>query len=149
MTAPPAEELILANAAKLERWDAYNKQLFSVLFLFTKDAANSFLIRLTGRPNSRQQFDGQAAWKPMAKICLILSMQRRRILMRKLNGMVMRSNQDHGKHITKVFQQRDELEHMHESYTKASILDRIVEGLSDKYEPFRFAAERDLEISLK
>ena len=148
-TVLPADEFILANTGEPERWDAYNIKIFSVLFLFTKDAANSFLVRLAGRPDSRQQSDGQAAWKTMAKIYLISSMQRRLILMRKLNGMVMRSNQDQGEHITKVFQQRDKLEHIGESFTKACILDRIVEGLSDEYESVRFAAERDLDISLK
>ena len=59
-TVPPTDELILANQAELVRWDAYNKQLYSVLFLCTKGAANSFVVCFAGRPNSRQQPDGQA-----------------------------------------------------------------------------------------
>ena len=76
-------------------------------------------------------------------------MQQRRILMRKLNGMTIRPNQDPDIYLTEVFQQRDELEHVGESFTEARNLDIILEGLSNEYEPIRFAAERDPEISLK
>ena len=76
------------------------------------------------------------------------SMQRRRLLMRKLNGMTMRRNQDLDGYPTQVVQQRDELEHIGETFTEARILGIILEGLSDEYEPIRFAAERDPEISL-
>ena len=149
LTVPPTDELTLANRAELVRWDAYNKQLYSVLFLFTKRASNSFLVRFAGRPNSRQQPDGQAAWKAMGEKYLNSSMQRRRILMHKLNGMTMRPNRDPDEHLTAFFQQRDELEHIGESFAEARILDIILEGLSDEYEPIRFAAEWDQEISLK
>ena len=57
--------------------------------------------------------------------------------MRKLNGMTMRPNQDPGENLTEVFQQRNELEHIGESFTEACILDIILEGLSDEYEPMR------------
>ena len=77
------------------------------------------------------------------------SMQRRRVKMRKLNGMTMRPNQDPDEYLTEVFQQRDELEHIGESFAEARILDVIMEGLSDEYKSIRFAAERDPEISFK
>ena len=51
--------------------------------------------------------------------------------MRKLNVLVMKSNQDPDKYLTQVFQQRDELEHMCQSFTEERILDLILEGLSD------------------
>ena len=41
-TVPLADERILANSTGLERWDTYNKHIFSVLFLSTKGAAKSF-----------------------------------------------------------------------------------------------------------
>ena len=69
--------------------------------------------------------------------------------MRKHNGIVMMPNQDHHEYLTGVFQQRDELEHIGESFTEAYILDLILEGLRDEYEPTRFAVKRDPEISLK
>ena len=56
----------------------------------------------------------------------------------------MRPNQDPDEHLTEVFQQRDELKHIGESFTEARILNTILEGLSDEYEPVRFATERDL-----
>ena len=90
----PTDERILANRAELVRWDVYNKKLYSVLFLCTKGAANSFLVRFVGRPDSRQQPDRQVAWISMGEKCLNSSIQRRRILMRRLNGMAMRPNQD-------------------------------------------------------
>ena len=49
--------------------------------------------------------------------------------------MVMRPNQDLGGYLTEMFQHHDELEHINESFTKARILDLIVEGLSGEYEP--------------
>ena len=48
-----------------------------------------------------------------------------------------------------VFQQRDELEHIGESFTEARIFAPILKGLSDEHESIRFANERDSEISLK
>ena len=57
---PSTDELILTNRA-------YNKQLYSVLFLCAKGGANSFLICFAGRPGSRQQSDGQAAWRTMGE----------------------------------------------------------------------------------
>ena len=75
------------------------------------------------------------------------SMQRRRILMRKLNGMTVRPNQDPGEYLTQGFQQRDELEHIGETFTEARILDITLKGLSDEYESIRFTARegpRDL-----
>ena len=69
--------------------------------------------------------------------------------MRKLNSMVIRPNEDPDEYLTRMFQQRDELEHIGESFTGTRILDFILEGPINKYEPIRFAAERDPDISLK
>ena len=113
---PSMDELILVNRAELVQWDAYNKQLYSILFLCTKGAANSFFVRFAGRPGSRQQPDGQAAWRAMGEKYLNSSMQQRRIRMRKLKSMTIRSNQDPDENLTEVFQQRDELEHIGESF---------------------------------
>ena len=112
------DELILANGAELERRDAHNKQLFSALILPTKGVANSFLVRFAGRTDSRQQLDGQAAWKEVTDKYLNSSVQRWRILILKLNGMVIMQNQDPGEPFAEVFQQRDELEKIGESCTK-------------------------------
>ena len=149
VTVSSMDELILAHRAELERWGAYNKQLNSVLFLVTKWADNRFLARFATRPDSRQQPDEQAASKAMEEKYLKLSMLCQRILMRKLNSMIMRSTQDSGQYDTEVHQQRDELELNGESVTEARIVCLIREGLNDEYEPIRFIAERDLEISLK
>ena len=73
-TVPPTDELILANQAELVRWGTLNKQLYSVLFSCTKGAANSLLVRFAGRPDSRQQPDGQAAWRAMGEKYLNSSM---------------------------------------------------------------------------
>ena len=148
-TVPSTDELILTNRAGLVEWDDYIKQLYSVLVLCTKGAANSFLVHFSGRPVSRQQPDRQAAWRAMGEKYLNSSMQRRRVLMRKLNDMTMTPNQDPDEYLTQIFQQRDELEHIGETFTKARILNIILEGLSDEYEPIRFAAERDPDTSLK
>ena len=99
-------------------------KLYLVLFLSTQGTANSFLVRFAGRPDSKQQPDRQAAWKAMDEKYLNSSVQRRRVLTRKLKGMMMRPTQDFNKYITEVFQQRDD-----------HILDIILEDLSDEYEP--------------
>ena len=127
-TVSSTDELILANRAELVQWDAYNKPLYSVLFLCTKDAANSFRVRFAERPGSRQQPDRQVAWRAMGEKYLNSSMQRRRILIRKLNGMTMSPNEDSDEYLTQVFQPRDELEHIGETFTEARILDIILEG---------------------
>ena len=67
VTVPPTDGLILANKAEIGRRDAYNKQLYRVLFLSTKGAANSFLVHFTGRSDSSQQPNGEATWKAMAE----------------------------------------------------------------------------------
>ena len=69
--------------------------------------------------------------------------------MRNLNGMIMMANQDPDEYLTKKFQQRDELEHIGESFTEARILDFILKGINNEYELIRFAAEWDPEISLE
>ena len=69
--------------------------------------------------------------------------------MRKLNGMVMRPNQDPDKYLTRGFRQHDDLEHIDESLTEGRMLDFILVGLSDEYKPIQLAAKRDPEISLK
>ena len=91
---PPTDECILANGSELERWDFFNKQLYSVLFLFTKGTAKSFIVRFAGRPALRQLSDGQAVWNATTEKYLHSSIQRRCILMPKLNSMVMMPNQD-------------------------------------------------------
>ena len=85
----------------------------------------------------------------MTKTHLNPTIQQRRVLMRKLNGMVQMRNQDPDEYLTKVLQQRGELEHIGESFTEARITDLIQEGLSNEHEPIRLAFERDPEISLK
>ena len=69
--------------------------------------------------------------------------------MRKLNSMAVMPKQDPDEYLTEVFQQRDELEHIGESFAEARILDLILEDLSDEYKPIRFITEWDPEISLK
>ena len=69
--------------------------------------------------------------------------------MRKLNGMIMRPNQDPDKYLTEVFLQRDEFKHISEIFTEAGILDLTLEGPSDKCESIIFTGERDSETSLK
>ena len=147
--APPTNKRILTNEAELERWDAYKKKLFSVLFLSTKDAVNRFIVCFAGTPGSTQQVGRQAVWKAMSDKYLIFLMQWQYILMRKLNGMVMLPNQDPNENLIEVFQQRNELEHIGESFLEVRILDLISKGPSEEYEPIRFAAKRDHEISLK
>ena len=66
--------------------------------------------------------------------------------MRKLNGMAMKPNQGSDEYLTEGFYHRNELEHIGESFTEARMLNLILEGLSDEYEPIQFAAERDPEI---
>ena len=63
------------------------------------------------------------------------SVQRQRILMCKLNSMVMMPIQDADENLTEVFQQRDELEHIGDSFTETHTFDFILEGLSDECEP--------------
>ena len=63
--------------------------------------------------------------------------------------MIMTPNRDPDEYLTQVFQKRDELEHIGETLTEARIVGIILEGPSDEYEPIRFAADQNPEISLK
>ena len=85
----------------------------------------------------------------MTKKYLNSSVQQPRILMRKMNGMVIKSDQDPDEYLTEVIQQRNKLEHIYESFTEAVILDLILKDLSDEHELITFATERDPEISLR
>ena len=110
VTAPPTDKRILTNGAELERWNAYNK-LVSVLLLSTKGATNSFLVRFSRRFDSRQVPDGRVMWKAMIEKYLNSFIQRRRIMMPKLSGIVTKPNQDPEEYLTEMFQQWDKLEH--------------------------------------
>ena len=110
--------------------------IYSVLVLCTKGAANRFLVRFAGRPDPRHQPDGQAALEAMGEKHINSSMQQRRILMPKnLNGMIVGPNQDPDDYLTGVFQQRDELEHICVSFAEVRTLDILLDGLTDEYEP--------------
>ena len=69
--------------------------------------------------------------------------------MRKLNGIVIMPKQDLDEDLTEVSQQRNEFDRIVDRLTEARILDLILKGLSDEYEPIPFAAEREPEISLE
>ena len=51
-------------------------------------------------------------------------------MIREPNAMVRMPKQNPDEYITEVFQQRDELEYIDESFTKTRILSLILEGLS-------------------
>ena len=90
-TVPPTDEGILVNQAELVQWDAYKKELYSVLFLCAKTRRQQLLVHFEGRPGSRQQPDRQATWRAIGEKYLNSSM---RVEMRKLDGMTMTPNQD-------------------------------------------------------
>ena len=67
VTVPPTDELILTNGAEHERWDTYNKQPYNVLFWLNNSPTRSFPVHVAGRPDSRQQPNGHAAWEAMTE----------------------------------------------------------------------------------
>ena len=91
-TVPPTDEGILVNQAELVQWDAYKKELYSVLFLCGKKRRQQLLVHFEGRPGSRQQPDNrQATWRAIGEKYLNSLM---RVEMRKLDGMTMTPNHD-------------------------------------------------------
>lgn len=69
--------------------------------------------------------------------------------MHQLGSKIMSPNQDLDHYITKVYELRDKLKHIGESFSEARIMDLILEGLTDDYQQIRFAVERDPDISFK
>ena len=59
--------------------------------------------------------------------------QRRRILKQQLSHMVMTDGQDPNAFINEVYYLRDELVDMGEVFNDDSILDIVLEGLTDEY----------------
>lgn len=69
-----------------------NIQLYSVLYLTTKGAAASFLLLC--EPRADYLADGKAAGDGLVEKYFNSSRQRRRILVRQLDGMIMRFEKD-------------------------------------------------------
>ena len=66
--------------------------------------------------------------------------QRRRILTQQLPHMVMTDGQDPDIFINEVYYSQDELVDMGEVFNDGSILDRVLEGLTDEYLKIKYSA---------
>ena len=103
-TVPPTDELILANRANSAMGFLQQEALQRLNHVYQRRSRQ--LLRPLCREARLQQPDGQVAWRAMGGKYLNSSKQWWRILMRKLNGMAMRLNQDPDEYLTGVFQQR-------------------------------------------
>ena len=131
----------ISNLEDIKHWHRDNRLLFDFLFLSTSGAAASFLRQL--KPKRGELAHGKAAWDGMVRKYQNSTRQRRRILKQQLSRMVMTDGQDPDVFINDVYYLRDELVDMGEVFNDDSILDIVLEGLSDEYLQIKYSAEAD------
>ena len=134
------------NLGGTKHWHRDNRLLFDVLSLSTSGAAASFLLQF--KPKRGELANGKAAWDGMVGKYLNSTRQRRRLLKQQLTHMVMTDGQDPDIFINKVFYLRDELVDMGEVFNDDSILDMVLEGLTDEYLQIKYSAEADDDFTL-
>ena len=121
--------------------------LYNFLFLSTTGAASSFLLRY--EPKQGEIPHGKAHWDGMIAKCQNSTRQRRRILKNQLVSMVMTEGQDPDVFINEVYYIRGELVEMGEVINYDSLLDIVLEGLTDEYLQIKYNAEADDNFTLE
>ena len=121
----------ISNLEDIKNWHRDNRLLFDFLFLSISGAAASFLLQF--KPKRGELAKGKAAWDGMVRKYQNSTRQRRRILKQQLSHMVMTDGQDPEVFINELYYLRDELVDMGEVFNDDSILDIVLEGLTDEY----------------
>ena len=136
-TLPAATSVLWAtddnilNLEDIKHWHRDNRLLFDFLFLSTSGAAASFLLHF--KPKRGELANGKADWDSTVRKYQNSICQLRRILKHQLTHMAMTDGQDPDIFINKVYYVRDELVDMGEVFNDDSILDIVLEGLTDEY----------------
>ena len=120
--------------------------LFSFLLLSTTGAAASFLLRY--KPKSGEIPNGKAAWDGMIAKYQNFTRQRRRIPKNQLVSMQTSDGQDPDVFINEIYHLRYELVEMGEVINDDSLLDIVLEGLTDDYLQIKYNAEADDSFTL-
>ena len=151
-TLPAATSVLLAtdgnilNLQDIRLWHRDNRLLFDFLFLSTSGAAANFLIQF--RPKRGELANGKAVWDGMVRKYQDSTCQRRRILNQQLTHMVMTDGQDPDIFTNEIYYLRDELVDMGEVFNDDSMLDIVLERLTDEYLPIIYSAEADDDSTL-
>ena len=135
-----------SNLEDIKHWHRDNRLLLDFLFLSTSGAAASFLIQF--KPKRGELANRKAAWDGMVRKHLNSTRQRRCILKHQLSHMVMTDEEDPDVFINEVYYLRDELADMQEVFNDDSILDIVLEGLTDEYLQIKYSAEADDDFAL-
>ena len=136
-TLPAAKSVLwatddkISNLEDITHWHRDNCLLFDFLFLSTSGAAASFLLQF--KPKQGELENGKAAWDGMVRKYQNFTRQRRRILQQQLTHMVMTDGQGPDVFINEVYYLRDALVDMGEVFNDDSILNIVLEGLTDEY----------------
>ena len=107
-------------------------------------AAASFLLQF--KPKRGDLANGKGDWDGMVTMYQNFTGQRRRILKQQLNQMVMTNGQESYIFINEVYYVRDEL--LGNLFNDDSILDIVLEGLTDEYLQKKYSTEADDEVTL-
>ena len=136
----------ISNLDDIQNWHRDSRLIYDFLFLSTSGAAASFLLK--SKPKQGELANGKAAWDGLVEKYQNSTRQRRRILKTQLMQMVMSEGQDPDIFINEVNHLRDELVYMGEVFNDDSILDIVLEGLTDDYVQIKYSAEADNDFSL-
>ena len=136
----------IENASEIKAWHHNNWMLYNFLFLSTTGAAASFLLRY--KPKTGEIPNGKAAWDGMIAKYQNSTRQRRRIMKNQLVSMEMSEGQDPDSFINELYHIRDELVEMGEVINDDSLLDIVLEGITDDYKQIKYNAEADDTFSL-
>ena len=126
-----ATDYNISNLEDIPNWHCDNRLLFDSLFLSTSGAAASFLLQF--KPKREKLSNENAAWDGMVTKHQNSTGQRRRTLKQELTQMVLTEGQGPDIFINEVYSLRDELVYMGEVFNDDSILDIVLEGLTDEY----------------
>ena len=131
----------IVNAEEIKEWHQNNWMLFNFLFLSTTGAAASFLVRY--KPKSGEIPNVKAAWDGMIAKYQTSTSTRQRRRKKQLVSMVMSDGQDPDVFINEIYHLRDELVEMGEVINDHSLVDIVLEGLTDNSLQIKYNAEAD------
>ena len=136
----------ISNLENVKNWHRDNRLLFGFLFLSTSGAAASFLLQFKRKRG--ELANGKAAWDGMVAKYQNSTRQRRRMLKQQLNQMAMTNGQEPDIFTIEEYFLRDELVDMGEVFNDDSILDRVLEGLTEEYLQIKYSAGADDHFTL-
>ena len=137
----------IKNQEEIRQWHSDNRTLGTFLSMCTIGAAKKYLKQF--KPKTGMMWNGIVAWRAMVIKYRNPSMQRQRILGRKLTSMKMENDQDPDSYFNDMAELRDELEALGTTYNDNQILAVILDGLPEKYSGIKYEADTRDDFDLE